>query len=266
MDYIGTANIDFLVGLPDLQNDRMYGFGSGDVLLGLGGDDLLFGGSGSDSMYGGNGSDVIFDNDDEDLFGKNETDFLNGDAGDDYLYGGDGVDYFDGGNDNDFLEDIGNTSDFLYGGNGDDTINAGKGADWLLGEAGDDTLNGEAGNDLLWGGADKDTFYYFFAAPVNISSLGTDMIYDFSAAADRMEFDPKDFDLSDPSQIGFANNDITAAIAAERIVYSRGSGTVWFNVNGTAAGYGSLDGFVGGAIAVLSGAPSLNETNFRITS
>jgi Ca2+-binding RTX toxin-like protein len=268
MNIVGTSGNDFLTGTNDLLNgDRMEGLGGNDILFGLAGDDTLLGGSGSDWLYGGEGSDAIFDNTDEDLFGDNGVDRLSGDGGDDFLYGGNGVDYLYGGNGDDWLEDFGDTTDYLYGGNGNDVIDAGNGADWLLGEAGDDLLNGKGGNDLLWGGSGADIFSYFFAAPMNVGLLGTDTIYDFAIASDRIEFDPKDFGLSDPSQIGLVSSDAAAATAAERIVYSRGSGTVWFNVNGTAPGFGSDPaGFSGGAIAVLFGAPNLGMNNLQIIS
>jgi Ca2+-binding RTX toxin-like protein len=252
MTILGTAGIDFLTGTAG--DDEIEGLAGGDVLSGLAGDDRLAGGSGNDVIYGGVGDDS--------LDGGDGIDILSGDAGDDAFDGGNDVDYLYGGDGQDFLQDTGNTTDFLYGGNGNDYLEGGLGVDWMFGEAGDDLLNGGPGNDLLWGGSGQDYFEYFFAAPMDVSVFGTDTIYDFSATEDRILLDPKDFGLTIASQVAIAANDTTAATSAERVVYSRGSGNLLFNPNGTATGYG----LGGGAIALLSGSPSLTASNFVIAS
>jgi len=62
----------------------------------------------------------------------------------------------------------------------------GQGNDMLFGEAGDDRLSGDRGDDLLSGGAGGDTFVFG-------KKFGSDVITDFTAADDTIEFSAKVF-------------------------------------------------------------------------
>lgn len=121
----GTDGFDRLSGTAG--DDRILGFGSGDVMSEGYGDDLLRGGSGWDYVVGGYGSDV--------LYGESGSDWLDGGAGNDLVRGGTGDDLVDGGTNN-------------------DTVGGGDGNDAVYGYAGSDTLYGGTGNDLVYSAGD----------------------------------------------------------------------------------------------------------------
>lgn len=96
-----------LMGLTDLQNDRIKGNGGNDTLLGRIGEDRLEGGAGNDKLYGGHHEDI--------LIGGGGRDKLFGGLGDDTLKGGGSGDVLKGGWGSDRLED-GKGNDRLFGG------------------------------------------------------------------------------------------------------------------------------------------------------
>jgi len=118
------------------------------------GDDIIDGLGGSDYLYGEGGND--------DMFGGAANDMLDGGLGDDILNGGTG-------------------NDTLIGGTGSDILIGADGADELIGGAGHDYITGCAGNDELRGGAGEDIF-------VIMAGAGNDVIYDFEAGIDWLEF------------------------------------------------------------------------------
>ena len=69
----------------------------------------------------------------------------------------------------------------LEGDIGNDTLNGGFGDDALFGGDGNDTLDGGMGNDTMIGGAGHDTFVFE-------SGFGSDVIADFTAGSDELEF------------------------------------------------------------------------------
>lgn len=96
-----------------------------------------------------------------------------------------------------------NFADNIFGGGGDDLLNGLNGADLILGGAGADTLNGNAGNDTIAGGVDNDTITggtgndsvtggggadrFSFAVNDN-TTVGSDVITDFTAGTDKLQF------------------------------------------------------------------------------
>lgn len=122
----GTDNPDYLTGTRG--DDRILGFGSGDVISEGYGDDLLRGGAGWDYIVGGFGDDAIY-----------------GDAGGDWLDGGAGNDLVRGGSGDDLVD----------GGTGNDIVTGGGGNDAVYGYMGSDALYGDAGNDLIYSAGDS---------------------------------------------------------------------------------------------------------------
>jgi len=91
----------------------------------------------------------------------------------------------------------GGGNDTLNGGAGNDTLNGDTGDDMLVGGTGNDTLNGGAGNDTLLGGAGADTltggdgndvFDYNAIAESGIGGAARDLIADFLAGVDKIDF------------------------------------------------------------------------------
>ena len=142
-----------------------------NTIVGTDGDDRLAGSTGDNAIDGGAGDDSIF--------GNSGADTLAGGAGDDSLIGNDGDDALDGGAGNDWLVG-GGGDDQLLGDAGNDRLIGAGGDDTLDGGAGDDALNGGAGDDTLTGGAGDDTFVFN-------GDVGTDVVEDFTAGADRID-------------------------------------------------------------------------------
>jgi len=116
---------------------------------------------------------------------RGDDDLTGGDTTEDVIAGNRGNDTINGGGRDDFL--LGNGGeDKLYGGTGEDALFGGQGNDMLFGEAGDDRLSGDRGDDLLSGGAGGDTFVFG-------KKFGSDVITDFTAADDTIEFSAKVF-------------------------------------------------------------------------
>jgi Ca2+-binding RTX toxin-like protein len=214
-------------------NDYIEGNSLHNYLLGGIGVDQLLGGLGNDSLYGGTEGDFLAGNDGNDLlYGDTGNDVLNGGSGNDSCYGEDG---------NDALTDVGGSNN-LSGGNGNDT------------------LNGGAGNDTLSGGTGSDRFGFYFA-------LGRDTITDFAVGTDKIVLAINIFaGITTPENLfrstAFANvlDDSQVNTQAAAIVYSRGSGNLFYNPNGTALGLGTN----GGNFAVLASSLNLTSNDFVV--
>jgi Ca2+-binding RTX toxin-like protein len=161
-------------------------------------------------------------------------------------------------------------NDTINGGDGDDILTGFLGSDSLNGGLGDDTLAGNAGNDTLTGAAGVDRFEYRSTRAFVTSDFGVDTITDFAVNQDRIILSKTTFKaLTSGVGNGFsqasnfavvANNSLVAASNAF-IVYSSGTGRLFYNQNGSAAGLGTGDNF-----AVLSGNPSLTANNFVLVA
>jgi RTX calcium-binding nonapeptide repeat (4 copies)/Calx-beta domain len=141
-----------------------------------------------------------------------------------------------------------------------DSLQGGIRADRLIGGDGDDTLNGGGGNDLLSGDGGNDNFQ-FGGAPLTtqiVSQLGIDKIQDFSQGQDKLFFSANTFNLVagaggtiDPNDLATVASDDLANTSTAKIVYSKGTGNLFFNsdrdlVTGL-AGFGPF----GGQFAIL---------------
>jgi Ca2+-binding RTX toxin-like protein len=272
----------FFPGSPDddlidggAENDLINGLAGSDTLNGNDGIDTIFGGDGDDRISGGNGADFLYGGSGQDRISGGAGgdviqadagfDVLVGDAGNDFLYGGDDTDWMGGGTDNDYLD----------GGSGNDFLSGEDGNDILLGSLGNDTLVGGLGNDSLYGGLGQDSFGFGAFARVDVGLLGfggitqsidesltynpafgVDTIYDFTIGQDRIYLSR--VLVANRDEIAFVQTDAAAAASPGRVVYSRGSGNLFFNPNTTASGFGNT----GGQFAAVVGIPNLSATDF----
>ena len=211
-------------------------------------DDIINGGGDDDRLNGSQGDDTIN--------GRGGNDRLNGGQGDDALNGGFGNDLLLGRAGNDIL--IGRPGfDRLLGGSGDDTLEGGIGRD---------RLNGGSGDDVLSGGASIDRFIFNTNQEFNPEDLGIDEITDFVPGKDLILLDKTTFSaLISESGTGFSidaefetvTNNQDAATANGFIVYNTETGDLFYNSNGSEAGFGS-----GGQFAQLTNTASLSEDDF----
>ena len=159
-----------------------------------------------------------------------------------------------------------NSNDVINAQGGNDIIYGLSGNDLLRGGAGNDTLVGGAGNDTLVGGAGADYFVYNTDAVFGLSAVGVDAIADFnSSQGDKIVLDKITFStLASTAGTGFSNNSdfqiiSNSGTSTAKIIYDAMSGQLFYNQNGSAAGFGS-----GGLFATLTGAPTLSASDFVV--
>ncbi|BAZ83501.1 hypothetical protein NIES73_47900 [Sphaerospermopsis kisseleviana NIES-73] len=158
-----------------------------------------------------------------------------------------------GGTGNDRL--TGNTlNNTLSGGDGSDQLQGLAGNDTIWGGAGNDILNGGAGNDSLWGGLGDDILtgglgndqYLFQTNSVFNTSLGVDYISEFEGGLDKIVLSKTTFNaitnavgqtLTDFAVV--TDDDLVNASNA-RIVYSQGTGSLFYNQDGNVLGAGTV--------------------------
>lgn len=131
-------------------------------------------------------------------------------------------------------------------------------------------LYGDEGNDTLTGGTGNDRFVFRSELPFDRSTNGTDTITDFKVAEeDRILLDLNTFTalssrtgdgFSNPQDFAVVSRDGLVANSQALIVYSSGSGNLFYNENGSEVGLGD-----GGQFAKLNNAPDLIAESFEIT-
>ncbi|MDJ0553634.1 MAG: choice-of-anchor Q domain-containing protein [Microcoleaceae cyanobacterium MO_207.B10] len=267
----GDDNIGGGVGNDTLEgnsgNDSITGWWGNDEINGGVGNDTLQGGDGMDTIYGAADADTIKGGTGNDLLnGDGGNDFIQGQAGDDEINGGNGNDTLGGGADNDIVNgDAG--SDSLTGWIGDDILDGGIGNDTIKGGDGFDTLTGGKGNDWLAGGNDSDRFIFDNNSAFNSTEMGVDTIKDFSSAeVDKIILSKATFTslnsalgngFSVGSEFAVVNTDADAAISSAEIVYNSTTGGLFYNQNGSTAGFGT-----GSEFAAIEGTPTLQANDF----
>ena len=142
----------------------------------------------------------------------------------------------------------------LNGGDGHDQLQGLGGNDTLWGGAGNDILNGGTGNDSLWGGLGDDILmggvgndqYLFQSDSVFSTSLGVDYISEFEAGLDQIVLSKATFNaitnlpgqtLTDFEVVG-GDEFVNASNA--RIVFSQGTGSIFYNQDGSILGTGTV--------------------------
>ncbi|RCJ35587.1 hypothetical protein A6769_18210 [Nostoc punctiforme NIES-2108] len=157
-----------------------------------------------------------------------------------------------------------NSNDLINGQGGNDIINGNSGNDLLRGGKGNDTLVGGRDNDVLIGGVGADFFVYNSNVEFTSTVVGVDAIADFnSSEGDKIVLDKTTFGaLASAAGTGFSNlNDFQitnlAGTSTAKIVYDPVNEQLFYNQNGSVAGFGS-----GGLFAALTGAPTLTASDF----
>ncbi len=174
----------------------------------------------------------------EHAIGGDGHDVLLGNAAPNTLYGKRGNDTLRGFQGN----------DFLFGGQGNDLLIGGAGNDLLVGDARHDTLHGGGGDDTLTGGNGSDHFLFQSGQPFGNQNFGTDTITDFQLTTDKLVLSKTSFTkLSSAIGLGFSlarefaqvGTDAAAKVSSALIVYSLGSGNLFYKANGETTGLGS---------------------------
>ncbi|MCC5663171.1 hypothetical protein LC653_04275 [Nostoc sp. CHAB 5784] len=157
-------------------------------------------------------------------------------------------------------------NDIINAFSGNDLLRGGSGDDILIGGEGNDTLVGGFGNDILVGGVGADSFLYNTDAAFALTAIGVDAITDFnSSQGDKIVLEKTTFSaITSAVGTGFSNlSDFQvtnlAGTSTAKIVYDAVSGQLFYNQNGSAAGFGS-----GGLFATLTGAPTLTASDFLL--
>ena len=159
-------------------------------------------------------------------------------------------------------------ADRIIGNGLDNRLFGGAGNDILTGGIGNDTLVGSAGNDILTGGLGNDVFSFTGNAAFTSASQGLDTIQDFTSGNDQILLSKSVFasvtsvigqGFSVANEFAVVEDDDLVGTSNGLIVYSSSSGSLYYNQNGAAAGFGT-----GGEFAILATAPSLNASNFSL--
>ncbi len=250
----GAAGDDTLTG--GTRDDHLEGGSGNDVLRGSGGNDRLDGGEGVDRAIVVTNSNITLTN--TQLIGSGTDTLIS--VEEVALTGGDGNNVLDARN---FT--LGTVT--LNGELGDDTLVGGSGNDTLVGGSGNDTLLGGSGRDSLAGGEGSDWFLCSHSTG-SPSGRTDDTISDFLANTDKLVLSKTTFTaLTSAVGNGFSASSEFASVTDSRdahisnalIVYNRSTGTLVYNQNGSASGFGT-----GGFIATLTGNPTLTGADFLI--
>jgi Ca2+-binding RTX toxin-like protein len=289
---IGTANVN---GTGNAVNNTVTGNSGNNSLDGAAGNDTLLGGAGNDTLLGSLGNDNL-----DGGAGNDTYLFTLTGLGNDIIRDASGTDTisFNGavatlgarvnlgvttaqtvvGTTKITLTAI-NTIENAIGGLGNNrlignTLNnlldGGAGNDTLAGGAGNDTLVGGLGTDNLIGGAGNDQFVFNGATAFSATTFGLDNIADFSAG-DKIVLSKTVFaaltsvagaGFSAASDFAVVTDDADAAISSASIVYNAVFGSLFYNQNGAATGFGT-----GGEFASVSiiDAPTLVANDFIVT-
>ncbi|MFY7932764.1 MAG: Calx-beta domain-containing protein [Microcystis aeruginosa] len=149
-------------------------------------------------------------------------------------------------------------------------ITGNSGNNILNGDLGNDTLAGNAGNDTLTGGAGIDQIEYRSTRAFVASDFGVDTISDFVVNQDKIVLSKTTFaaltsgvgnGFNQPSNFAVVANNSLVAASNAFIVYSSGTGHLFYNQNGSVAGLGT-----GANFAVLTGNPSLKANDFLLVA
>ncbi|MDZ7949894.1 hypothetical protein [Nostoc sp. DedQUE09] len=159
-----------------------------------------------------------------------------------------------------------NSNDVINAQGGNDIIYGLSGNDLLRGGDSNDTLVGGAGNDTVVGGAGANSFVYNTDAVFGATAVGIDAISDFnSSQGDKIVLDKITFSaITSTAGTGFSNKSDFQIISngetsTAKIIYDAVNGQLFYNQNGSAAGFGS-----GGLFATLTGAPTLSASDFIV--
>ncbi|MFM6584349.1 MAG: beta strand repeat-containing protein [Dolichospermum sp.] len=236
-----------------------------NVITGNSANNNLNGGAGNDTLNGGAGNDTLNGGADDDIYVVDITDTITEDVegGTDTIQSSFTYTIEDITNVENLtltgiadIDGTGNTGNNVITGNSaNNTLNGGDGDDILDGGDGDDILIGGLGSNNLFGGAGIDQFEFSGLNAFDTTVNGVDIIADFSTGTDQLVLSKTVFDFltsdvgigfSDPSDFDYVQDDEFAGDSNARIVYSLGSGNLFYNQDADTAGFGT-----GGQFAVV---------------
>ncbi len=257
----GEAGNDILGGGSgsDILNggdgaDELFGEAGDDVLDGGIGNDLLSGGIGNDDLTGGDGSDK--------LFGIGGNDILDGGLSNDLMVGGLGNDTYIVDNTADVVREtfssgtdtVESSVTYTLGaylgkltltGTGNIKGTGNKLSNIITGNNANNTISGGAGFDVLTGSGGSDNFLYNTNAAFTTAAIGIDTITDFRSGIDNIVLDKTTFRNLTSAAGGLNAGDFArvatnaqAATSSSSIVFSD-FGNLYYNQNGSAAGFGT---------------------------
>lgn len=275
---------DVLFGGPG--NDVLHG-NANDTLYGGFGNDTFYGYLNNNQLYGGAGDDIYY------LYDPTNTIIEFNNEGIDTVYvsfnytlpanveilrlngtatSGTGnelnntISYFGSSN---VILDGRSGNDSISGGSGNDTLIGGSGDDYIFGSDGNDILRGGGGTDRIKGGFGRDYFSFDINSAFSATVMGIDTIEDFfSSQGDLIVLDKTTFTgltsavgngFSVPSEFAVVSSDAAAGSSNALITYNSTNGNLFYNQNGSAAGFGT-----GGQFALFSSLPSLTANMFYI--
>lgn len=222
-------------------NDTLNGGGGNDTLSGGSGNDLLNGGAGNDVMKGGTGNDTYIvassgdvvtelSNAGTDLIKSSVTHTLGANLEKLTLTGSNAI------------NGTGNTlANTLTGNGAANTLKGGSSSDNITGGSGNDKLYGGTGKDVLTGSSGADRFV--FDTALNATS-NLDTLKDFTHGTDKVLLDDDIFTklgiVGTSGGVALASSKFAsgthAADAGDRIIYDAGSGSLYYDADGTGAG------------------------------
>lgn len=276
ISYQLTANLEnlTLTGTDALNatgnriNNTLTGNGANNVLQGLSGGDRLFGDAGDDTLDGGLDGDIMSGGLGSDRYiVDNQGDMLTESANQGIDVVEASVDFVLGAN----FENLTLTGTAISGTGNElsNQITGNASNNTLNGGVGNDELIGGIGNDILTGGEGLDRFTYGVSGQSSTPETGTDTITDFVRNTDLIVLSRQVFGLSSSSgallsatEFQSVASDTQAATSAARIVFSKGSGNLFYNPNGITTGFGTADG--NGNLANLTNVTNLANTDILI--
>jgi hypothetical protein len=119
---------------------------------------------------------------------------------------------------------------------------------------------------IFTGGLGSDLFLYDTNTAFASSAIGKDILTDFTSGTDKIVLDRTTFPALNSlvgngfgvnHEFAVVSNNTVVATASALIVYSSGTGSLFYNQNGSATGLGS-----GSQFATLSGIPALESDDF----
>jgi Ca2+-binding RTX toxin-like protein len=156
------------------------------------------------------------------------------------------------------------------GNQGDNILRGNSTNNNLDGTGGNDTLKGNGGDDTLTGGTGDDLFNFVSKNAFLSSNFGVDTISDFEVNQDKIVLGKTTFaaltsgignSFSQASDFAVVANNSLVAASNAFIVYSSGTGRLFYNQNGSATGLGT-----GANFAALSGNPILTANDFVLVA
>jgi Ca2+-binding RTX toxin-like protein len=273
-DYI---NVSAATGINFIDtgagNDTILGGAGNENIMAGAGDDLILNGTGADTIDGGAGNDYLSIKNAGDItntiisYSNPANGSILGGSNNGTIFQNIETVEFTTGSGDDSIDVSAASKSTIVAGAGNDTIfGSAIGANQIIGGDGNDKIRGGVGNDTLTGGAGNDTFH-FTTNPA--TTLGVATITDYTVGADKIELGKSYFTgLTTPiglsliaTDFSTVVTDLDAATATGGIVYNNSNGKLFYNADGSAAGFGTN----GGQFAQLGSGLALTNTDFSTT-